>query len=284
MVEELKTRGAALVGVAPLEPLIDRPLRERAVRQAMPGAESVLVFATSFPRGSLDAAKANPRPARFTLHALYAEGEALSLHAARLLEREGYSAALVPPYLPVEMGYETLGLVADVNLKHAAALAGLGSRGASDLLITAEHGPRVRLFGVITDAELEPTRRPGDPVDHRCTACGACAKACPGKAIKFKKGEPKRGTFDPSDPAAPPPGLRRWGCDPRACAPNSMRHGLPTLVAFIDAAAREPDPEKRLKKLKGPRTWEYWQALSQGSFYHCFECVRVCPVGRRAAS
>lgn len=73
--------------------------------------------------------------------------------------------------------------------KLAARLAGLGWIGKNCLLITPEHGPRVRFATVLTDAEL-PT---GQPLPDGCGACDICVNTCPSGAII---GRP----FDPAEP------------------------------------------------------------------------------------
>ena len=73
--------------------------------------------------------------------------------------------------------------------KLAADLAGLGWIGKSCLLITPEHGPRVRFATVLTDAPLEV----GSPIPNRCGSCSKCVDICPVKAFT---GVP----FDPSEP------------------------------------------------------------------------------------
>jgi len=65
--------------------------------------------------------------------------------------------------------------------KHAAYLAGLGSFGQNNVLLTPEYGPRVRFTSIFTTAEIE-----GDPIklEDLCTKCLACFKECPVNAIK----------------------------------------------------------------------------------------------------
>jgi epoxyqueuosine reductase len=66
-------------------------------------------------------------------------------------------------------------------LKDAAHLAGLGSVGRNNLLVTRELGPRVRLRGMLLDAELEPT---GPIRFDPCADCDdLCRKACPQNAF-----------------------------------------------------------------------------------------------------
>jgi len=210
-------------------------------------------FGNTFPQSVLDACPENARPARYTLETLYSEGAEICVKISRFLEKNGYRGLIIPAYLPVEMSYETLGLKGDLNLKLVAAEAGLGSRGISDLLITPNYGPRVRLFGVITDADLQPT-----PKNEKtyCTNCKMCIEACPSGAIS------------------------ETGCNPRLCSPYSMKHGLLQILQFISELEKEPSKVKMFKKLRGMKMWNFWQALSQGSYYECFMCIQSCPVGK----
>ena len=63
-----------------------------------------------------------------------------------------------------------------VDLKKAAVLAGLGTLGKNNLLVTETFGPRVRLIAVCTDARLAfDRRRDLDP----CWDCNLCLASCP---------------------------------------------------------------------------------------------------------
>ena len=68
-----------------------------------------------------------------------------------------------------------------IYLKDAAVLAGLGSIGRNNLLLTRRHGPRHRLRAVLTSAELPSTGPSGyDP----CIRCPEpCRAACPRAAF-----------------------------------------------------------------------------------------------------
>ncbi len=68
-----------------------------------------------------------------------------------------------------------------IYFKDAAVLAGLGCIGKNNLLITPEYGPRVRLRGMLLEAELETT----GPLDYDpCKDCPEhCRKACPQEAF-----------------------------------------------------------------------------------------------------
>ena len=66
-------------------------------------------------------------------------------------------------------------------LKDAAVLAGLGSIGRNNLLLTPEFGPRMRLRALLIEAELAPTGPvPFDP----CAGCAEyCRRVCPRDAF-----------------------------------------------------------------------------------------------------
>jgi epoxyqueuosine reductase QueG len=66
-----------------------------------------------------------------------------------------------------------------------AQLAGLGWLGTSGLMITPEHGPRVRLAAVFTSIENLPfgTQNEHAWVEDFCAQCGVCIRECPPQAI-----------------------------------------------------------------------------------------------------
>jgi len=85
-----------------------------------------------------------------------------------LKEEHGLSALPLPYHL--EWG--------GLFLKDAAALAGLGIVGRSNLLLNPEWGPRIRFRSILIEGELEPTR----PIEgfSPCESCGEiCHSACP---------------------------------------------------------------------------------------------------------
>jgi epoxyqueuosine reductase QueG len=123
-----------------------------------------------------------------------------------LNDRLNLIASVVSSYLNRE-GHRTLPVaVADrtdaenaiptVSHKMIAHIAGLGWIGKNCLLITPEHGPRLRLISVLTNAPLEAV---DNPLAQRCGECRACVKICPVKAIKgknYKTGEPREARFE----------------------------------------------------------------------------------------
>ncbi|MEJ5292427.1 MAG: 4Fe-4S binding protein [Candidatus Methanosuratincola sp.] len=82
-------------------------------------------------------------------------------------------------------GYGHLSLLKDRPIvffshRHAAYLAGLGTFGVNNVLLTREYGPRVRFGSVFTAAEVDP-----DPImeGDLCIRCMRCVEICPVRAI-----------------------------------------------------------------------------------------------------
>ena len=85
---------------------------------------------------------------------------------------------------------ETLGMASRWSHRHSAYLAGLGTFGLSEGLIT-ERGKAVRFTSLIVEAPLTPTERPYSSYNEWCLyfkdgSCGVCMKRCPINAISEK--------------------------------------------------------------------------------------------------
>jgi len=88
-----------------------------------------------------------------------------------------------------------------IPLKTAAVKCGLGWQGKNTLLVTPQHGPRVRLISVLTEAELdvdEPFK------EDLCGDCERCILACPTKAIEpYKLRIERCMTYSAESPCSP---------------------------------------------------------------------------------
>lgn len=123
-----------------------------------------------------------------------------------LNQRLNLTASYLSSYLN-QKGFTTLPVaVADrtdeenaiptVSHKMIAHIAGLGWIGKNCLLITKEHGPRVRFISILTNAPLKTV---DNPLTQQCNDCEECVKVCPVKAIKGKiyiPGESREERFD----------------------------------------------------------------------------------------
>jgi len=116
--------------------------------------------------------------------------DSISLMLAQSLDRAGFQAFVVPSSQTVDRTK----LTGVFSHKLAAHLAGLGWIGKSALLITPEHGPRVRWGTVLTDAPFEPEI----PMDEMCRDCCECVSGCPANAFTgqaFDKPRPRNEIF-----------------------------------------------------------------------------------------
>jgi epoxyqueuosine reductase len=116
----------------------------------------------------------------------------VALQVANTIQREGFRA--FPVAASKRASDEKIAGV--FSQKLAAHLAGLGWIGKSCLLVTPDHGPRVRWVTVLTDAPLAPT---GSPMESRCGKCTECVDICPVHAFTgrpFKEDEPREARYD----------------------------------------------------------------------------------------
>lgn len=61
-----------------------------------------------------------------------------------------------------------------------AVLCGIGEEGVGGRILNIEYGPFIRYCFILTDAEIEPTKKKNY---HICDNCMECVKGCPGNAI-----------------------------------------------------------------------------------------------------
>ncbi|MDO8691010.1 MAG: 4Fe-4S dicluster domain-containing protein [Dehalococcoidia bacterium] len=91
----------------------------------------------------------------------------------------------------------------DLLLVPGAVDAGLGELSKMGLLMTRQHGPRVRLAAVTTDLPVD-TDRPQDlGMQDFCEKCSKCVRHCPSGAIPEKKSWVR--------------GVRKWQVDAERC-------------------------------------------------------------------
>lgn len=116
----------------------------------------------------------------------------IALRVAGQLQKEGFAAFPIP----ASKRTSDEKITGIFSQKLGAHMAGLGWIGKSCLLVTPDHGPRVRWVNVLTDAPLEPT---GSPMKPRCGECTECVDICPVHAFTgrmFSPDEPREAWFD----------------------------------------------------------------------------------------
>ncbi len=104
----------------------------------------------------------------------------LQKRAVRYLKSRGYRMLAIPPDSDRRKGTFISKLYSLFNHKMAATSAGLGWIGKNGLLISTDHGPRLSLATVLTDAPLDADA----PMEYSlCGDCILCVTHCPSKAI-----------------------------------------------------------------------------------------------------
>lgn len=201
IIEECKSKGLNMVGFTPTTRWEHPPKNlpnhfsdwipsEFWPQHIYPETKTVLVIGLPVPLPIIETA-----PSIF-YHELY-------LTINTLLDIKAYELA----NFITELGYPSINLARDgygdvevllkkplsfFSHKHAAYLAGLGSFGLNNVLLTPEYGPRVRFTSLFLDAKLK-----GDNIleDDLCLHCHLCADKCPVQAIDYE---------DPSKDFPPP--------------------------------------------------------------------------------
>jgi len=159
----------------PFQPWVPEEFRPKAI---FPEARSVIVIGLPVTLPVVETAPS------IAYHMLYkVVNDLLDQSTYRLsnfLNAKGHASMFVP-----RDGYGHISILRERALvffshRHAALLAGLGTFGYNNMLLTKEYGPRVRFGSVFTSAEIEP-----DPIVKKdlCIKCMRCVNICPVKAL-----------------------------------------------------------------------------------------------------
>ena len=186
--------GAGKVGIASVESFTGAP-KGHTPADFIPDAKSVI----SFGIGLLDAAVERDRlflnsqmipeelriPVQEYIYDTVAYSmvnrrlEQIGLSIALFLEKQGYQSMCFPATYD-EANEPLISKIPDFQApfshRYVAVRAGLGEFGLSNLVLTPEYGPRIRLNSVITSMQLEP-----DPIirEKLCIGgCTLCMEAC----------------------------------------------------------------------------------------------------------
>lgn len=100
---------------------------------------------------------------------------------ASVLNDQGYSSVSIP-----RDGYGSIKVlqknpVSFFSHRHAAVLAGLGTFGRNNMVLTRSWGPRVRFGTILTSARIESSPLMESSL---CIRCDACVHACPVHALE----------------------------------------------------------------------------------------------------
>lgn len=201
--EKAKQLGAAVCGIGRVYEEADP---QRDPRNILPKAKCIIGFGFAVPKGLYKAMEGgNQHYAYTTLGVKYIDEEMAEIFLLKMggmIEDQGYDACLQKaiPNLRIRGDKTTNPEVVDTyELIHAEAVApgkpvpdviidfgkaakacGIGEMGRSGKIVNKQYGPFMRYCFIITDAPLDCDEPLKEAV---CDGCGACASACPGKAI-----------------------------------------------------------------------------------------------------
>jgi ferredoxin len=184
--------GADLVGFAPVERFAGAPA-ELHPRTIFPQVRSAVAVALRHPRGALKAAEEGTYWQAYNCDAYWFLNEVESVRILRriclALEEDGWTAVPVHNPFRAHVARKTrddqpAGPDGMLSLRVLGVAAGLGELGLSKVLLTPRFGPRQRVFGVLTDAPLEPTPLFTGKI---CDECGACVQECEAGAIAAER-------------------------------------------------------------------------------------------------
>lgn len=273
-----KEKGAALVGVAPVErfdpmpPVHDAAPKGQHPRDFVPGARSVISFAmpilpavldapAALAEEDLDMVPAEARHHYFDIvydrvgHVLHDyQLELIGQMIGQLLLIQGFNAMIFPTTgVHPRIENKTKSQIwADspfryssgpFSHRHAATRAGLGEFGYNNLVLTREFGPRQRFNSLVTDAQLVADPMIDKPICLR-DRCRICLKACIMDCISLRTDDQKTDY-------------------------RSLESDDPERI-FIDT------PSRSIPSLCMARTESGHEFPVRG------DCLRICPIPRRA--
>ena len=260
------TAGARVVGIAAAEAFHAQVPEGYRPEDILPGARSVVVAG-----GDRPTAGAWRCPDHRVMEITgYDLRENVAVHVmCDVIERELGHYAIQAPSLSVH-GHEP-----PMSMMHAAELAGLGTRSlAAHIILNPEYG-LLYYAALITTLPLTPDPplaepacpHPGCVAMYRRIGTTPCLRVCPAcLSGSVSDGRIDRSTYD------------RERCHSRA-----QTYGIGSFQKSLLQIVNEDDPARRHAMIHGDFFGKSLEALGffRDSIAQCFECMRVCPVGRK---
>ena len=145
-----------------------------------------------------------------------------------------------------------------LDFPEMAVICKIGERGVGGRILNIEYGPFIRYAFILTDAEIEPTKR---EVYNICDNCMECVKGCPGGAIDDK------GNLD------------TWRCAVYYNGANGSKNPFMPPEAYIDFPDRldiiSGEAKMDTKKAKEIINNTYFYPPAK-HFYRTSICGRAC--------
>lgn len=194
--------------------------------------------------------------------------DAVPLAVARFIESEyGYASIVILPAM-----FDT-GMNPVISLKILAEMAGLGTRSmAGGITLNEKHG-LLGFVAVITTMELVPDGPLAEPIcphpacvtiwDKRQTT--PCIEACSAISGKIENGR-----------------LKEVEWFRQLCATRALTTMNGAYIRLLPEIMAEEDPERRKYLAIGQARGYAEDPPGRGIWGRCIECMRVCPVNRRA--
>ncbi len=261
--------GAVVVGIASADAFNEYVPAGHRPEDCLPEAKSVVVAGSKGPT-----AGAWRSPNNELLETVgYDFRENVAVHVmADFIERELGYYAIQAPSLP------TAGHQPPMSMMLAAVLAGLGTRSlAANIILNPEYG-MLYYAALITTLPLTPDHAqekdvcpaPSCVKMYEKLGTTPCMRACPASAGGCLDGTIENGRIAHSF-------YNRERCHTRA-----QTYGIGSFQKSLLEIVDEDDPEKRKTMIYSEFFTRSITALGfyRDSVAQCFECIRVCPVGK----
>ena len=201
--------------------------------------------------------------------------------------RENVAVHVMADYIERELGYyavqgpslPTAGHTPPMSMMLAAVLAGLGTRSlAANIILHPDYG-MLYYAALVTTLPLTPDHRqeedacpaPSCVVMYKKLGTTPCMRACPaaeGGCLDGEIGDDGR--------------IKHSYYHRERCHTRAMTYGIGSVQKALVDIINEDDPEARKTMIYSDFFTDAMGGLSyyKDSVAQCFECIRVCPVGK----
>jgi epoxyqueuosine reductase len=263
--------GGDVVGIAAVEAWDEFVPEGNRPADILPGARSVIVVGA---RGPTAGAWKSPDHRLMEVTGYdFANDRAVHVIADYIEKQKGHYAIQAP-------GLPTGGQQPPFSMMLSAVLAGLGTRSlAANIILNPKYG-LLYYSACITTLELEPDPRLEQDVcphpmcvqTYRHIGKTPCTAACPSDDGGCLDGSiDEDGRIEDS-----------W-YDRERCVSRAMNFGINSFQKALDQIIDEEDDESRTTMIYSDFVSRSGSAISyyKESVAQCFECMRVCPIGRQ---